>query len=339
MSVKILLDKWENKDGECVASKETFIISDTTQNLVDCIQNHLGGDHFLSFNDYYTNANKLLYDRVFPYIIRNGELIWNASFGTVTVDEFLHTHNISNNGEIIVEVDQYGGGGDLLFGGVVSFLVVAIKYKNFAKWLRKGFVFVDKYFIGEDKRVIDLYDVIDFIQTKIQWEIDELIGTTKCKNREFLEMLLFEAGYHCIDGHYVFDNKIWEDLLNGISDREDPWEVDYILYTYESMASELAIINRCVSAVKYLSDPAAIKCYNDVRHLADKLRYRWPDVICRGTQLKYLRIRKNVKPVDENMQALIQRDVEEASANTQNLIAEYYDSKKVNDGFNPPHAG
>ena len=339
MSITILLDKWENVDGECIASKESFIVSDTTQILVDCIQSHLGGDHFLSFNNYYSNANKLLYDRVFPYIIRNGELIWNVPFSTVTVDEFLLTHSISDDGEIVVEVDQYGGGGDLLFGGVISFLAVAIKYKDFAKWLRKGFVFVDKYFIGEDKRAIDLYDVIDLIQTKIQWEIDELIGTTKCKDREFLEMLLAEAGYHCADGHYVFDQKLWEDILNGLADKEDPWEVDYVLYNYESVASELAIINRCVSAVKYLSDSDAIKCYNEARHLADQLRHRWPDIICRGTQLRYLRIRKNVKSIDEDMQALIQRDVDEVSANAQSLLAEYYDSKRVNEDFNPPHAG
>ena len=181
--------------------------------------------------------------------------------------------------------------------------------------------------------------MIDFIQTKIQWEIDELIGTTKCKDREFIEMLLAEAGYRCDNGKYIFDQKLWEDILNERTDEDDPWEVDYILYNYEGAAAELAIINRCVSAVKYLSDPAATKCYNEVRNLADQLRCRWPNIICRGTQLRYLRIRKNVSSIDESTQALLERDVDNVSLTAQNLLSEYYDSKKVNDDFNPPRAG
>ena len=58
----------------------------------------------IGFSSYYDKNSYILftYDRL-PYIVRNGKFEWLVSYESVTLSEFIHTHNISLNDWITIE--------------------------------------------------------------------------------------------------------------------------------------------------------------------------------------------------------------------------------------------
>lgn len=80
--------------------------------LIDCIQSVVGEDCYISFCNYYSNANLMNFERMFPYIVRDGVVSWFVPFTEVSIRDFRNTHHLGPEEVIHAEIDAFGGAGD-----------------------------------------------------------------------------------------------------------------------------------------------------------------------------------------------------------------------------------
>ena len=325
MGVTIRLHRWG--EGEIMNSTVQFTVNDIELKLVDCIQDYLGGEHYISFVNYYQNANMMIFGRVYPYIIKNGVCYWYVSYHDISIKEFMITHSIPDEGIIDVEIDQFGGGGELSILAIIGWVMAIVDYVEVYETALKCVDFICKHFIGENRQIIDIIDVIDMVQKKAEWKLDELIPLTKCEDTIVLESVLKQAGYRFRDGSFVFDKPYWNDLLNDRIEIENPWKVEPVIEEYQAIAYYLAEINKFITAIKYQKETNSIHYYNTVRFIADQLRKRWSDVICRGRYFQYLKIRKNAEPLDDIKTKKMERDVEDVRGRIEAQLIQFDDEQ------------
>lgn len=340
MSIKISLVIYDNNlEYEAEVTTEKYIVEDLNLNLVGCIQHHLGGDRFLSFSDYYTNSYAMLHQRVLPFIIRNGRYYLYVSYKDVTIMDFMITNNIPDGGTIRVEVDKAGGLGAGTASAILSWILAIGGSVGYFEFYYKGLAFICKHFIGENRQRLDFYDVADMIHRKIVWKLDDLMCDTGWSDMHLVEILLDRSGYRYVNGEFVFDEQYWDDMLEDLYEKNNPWAVEFVYDEYQWLSDSLESINRSISAIKYIGEDDSCKYYNKVRGLADQLRARWPKIICRGRQFCCLRVRKNPALIDEDRLKKLEYDASDVSLRISELVDEYDEMHRPTVDFDPPMVG
>jgi len=340
MSIKISLDIYSNNlEYESTVTTDEFIVEDISLNLVDCIQAHLGGDRFIVFSDYYANGYAMLHQRVFPFVKRNGRYCWYVSYKDVTIMDFMITNNITDGGTIRAEVDKAGGVGAGTASAILSWILAIGGSVGYFEFYYKGLAFICKHFIGENRQHLDFYDVADMIHRKIVWKLDDLMCDTGWSEKPLVEIILDRSGYRYVNGEFVFDEQYWDDMLEDLYEKNNPWAVESVYDEYQWLSDSLESINRSISAIKYIGEDDSCKSYNKVRGLADQLRARWPKIICRGRQFCYLRVRKNPALINEDKLKKLDYDASDVSLRISELLDEYDDMHRPLVDFNPPMVG
>lgn len=337
MNVTIVLEIAVSEWGSFVY--KTIDVEDLDVILVDCIQDYLGGDRFISFNDYYSDSYIMLHKRVFPFIMRDRSYHWYVPYRDATIREFMITNDIPEGGQIKVEVDQYGGYGDGSLLTILEWIRVIGESVGYFTFYYRGLDFICNHFIGENRQMIDFYDIADMLHRKVSWKLKDVMCITEWSDENLVEIILNRAGYRYVDGKFVFDEKCWNNMIEGAIEAEDPWAVDPILVDYETVAACLADINKAITALKYQKEEDANKYYNKARKMADQVKERWPETICRGHQFRYLRIRKKAKPLAEKTLKRLEKDVLKISDRITEIVFEYEENHRQEVDFDPPMVG
>ena len=165
--------------------------------------------HTISFETYYEySSNEMPFEKRLPYLLKDGEYIWNVSYSEANVADFKKTHGIKEKAPIIVMVDNYGGAGDVLSqlmqwvsGMPLSEYVVAgsigcgiNELAQFIKWLINKYETVDK--------IPGYFDFIGLLEKSQEWDVDILCATTGFeKNR--VKTILLSLGFEYNGKTYV----------------------------------------------------------------------------------------------------------------------------------------
>ena len=176
--------------------------------LIDCIQSVVGEDCCISFCNYYSNANLMNFERMFPYIVRDGVVSWFVPFTEVSIRDFRNTHYLGPEEVIHAEIDAFGGAGDdlseiiswvannwdTIYTGA-SLLSSSITIGSFVQK-------VYKFFSNRKHRVPLFIDVKDSIWKQEKWDREELMKRLKIPDSELLDCVLQSAGYERIENTF-----------------------------------------------------------------------------------------------------------------------------------------
>lgn len=82
-----------------------------------------------TFDKYYIDDSCLMINNVFPYMLRDGELLWNVSYSEVTVGDFFETHPECIHSGIEFETGiPAAGGHERIFGkAAVEIIIKALE--------------------------------------------------------------------------------------------------------------------------------------------------------------------------------------------------------------------
>lgn len=105
---------------------KAFFEYEKNSNLLDVL--HPAG-MVSTFDKYYIDDSCLMINNVFPYMLRDGELLWNVSYSEVTVGDFFETHPECIHSGIEFETGiPAAGGHERIFGkAAVEIIIKALE--------------------------------------------------------------------------------------------------------------------------------------------------------------------------------------------------------------------
>lgn len=202
----------------------TLSREDFGKNLYDYCKHIASDAHFVSFENHYGKSDLMTLGEMYPYIYRDGHIIWNVPYAEVTVGDFVNTFpEVWENG-IVVYLNNVGSAGDLfdfLEQGWIWFIntanevaaymdgAPAIKLIDWAgrvKFVYDVYQFFKKSFGQLRKNKPRVSEFRQFLEMKREWNIDELCEMLNIE-KELAVLSLTKLGFVTEDGIcYVLDN-------------------------------------------------------------------------------------------------------------------------------------
>ena len=261
--------------------------------LIDCIRSVVGGNCCISFCKYYSNADLMNYERMFPFIAKDGIISWHVPFEEVSIRDFRNTHHLDPEEGIHAEIDNFGGtGGDLseiiswivdnwdtIYTGV-SLLSSSITIGDFVQRIYK-------YFANRKHRVPHFVDVQDSIWKQEKWDSEELMKRLKVPDSELLDCILQSSGYERIES-------IYRKKTDCDDFKRTRYNMDYIWgkSTCNELGSELSSniqeLNMMLTDLKFRSENLNLDIFPKVEVHINNLLTKWDTCLSQGRNLCFI---------------------------------------------------
>lgn len=200
---------------------------DKNMNFIKMLHENIKESGMFTFNRYYENGLQYNINELFPYIFSNGIIRWNVRYNEVTLDEFINTHEIDVDNDIIyVETGMPAAGGPGLINPaeaweifinqiwpvvstISTVISIADQADTFVKYIRQ------KILAMKNKPYPDTFTYATL--RKNQWNISEFAEEFQM-NEENTKLYLKAMGYEWDRKKmlYVIDDESKKERLNLI---------------------------------------------------------------------------------------------------------------------------
>ena len=261
--------------------------------LIDCIQSVVGEDCCISFCNYYSNADMMNFERMFPYIVRVGVVSWFVPFKEVSIKDFRNTHHLESEEVIHAEIDAFGGAGDDL-SEIISWIVdnwdtICASASMLSSSITiGGFIQkVYKFFSNRKHRIPNFMDVKDSIWKQEKWDSEELMKRLKIPDSELLNCILYSAGYERIGN--TFRKKTDCDNF-----KRTRYNVDHIWgkSACNELGSEISLriqeLNIMLTDLKFRSENLDLNIFSKVEGIINTLLAKWDSYLSPGENLCFI---------------------------------------------------
>ena len=184
------------------------IVNSFKDNFIETCYKAMDFGTVITFNRYYENSAIMFEGNMFPYILREGKYIWNVRYDEVSVDEFLNTHQLSRDEEIIIEIDNVGGAGELFQSLYQEWISILPILKDTLEWVGSVWTVyeivrhVRKSFGKKKKDKPKALEFYKFIVKRNRWNLQDLIKQLDA-DEELVKIFLMAAGYEEVRGIFT----------------------------------------------------------------------------------------------------------------------------------------
>lgn len=228
----------------CLENKAALLTTlsqeDFEENLYEYCMRAAPDAGFVSFEKDYGKSELMALGKMYPYIYRNGHIIWNVPYEEVTIGDFINTFPEVREYGIEVYLNNVGGAGELfefLEQGWVFFINTAqdliafmedshitgvLDWMGRAKLVYDVFQFFRKSFGKQQSGKPRVSEFQQFLQKKNEWNIDELCEILEIE-KELAVLSLKRLGFVTEDGVlYILDESRHQMITQ--------YETDYYAY-------------------------------------------------------------------------------------------------------------
>lgn len=290
MHIKLVLDQ-SFSAGKITSC--TVPIESEEDILIDCIRSVVGENCCISFCNYYSNANLMNFERMFPFIIKDGVANWYVPFDKVSIGDFRKTHHLGPEDAIHAEIEAYGGAGDD-FSEIISWIVdnwetinngidmlsSSIKIGNFVQKIYK-------YFSNGKHRIPLFRDVEESIWEQNKWDSNELMKQLKVPDLEFLDYILHSAGYERIENTY-------HKKSDDVDSQETNYEIDCIWgksacnSLISVLTQRIQELNILLTDIKFRVENLDLDIFDKMEDYINELIVKWEPYLNTGENLCFI---------------------------------------------------
>ena len=185
-----------------------------------------------TFDRYYGSSEMMTLGKRFPYIVRDGHVLWNVPYEEVTVREFYDTHGLDRSDEVTLEIDNIGSAGELfetLYQAWIAFLPVLEEALDWGGRILTAWelICLVKRSFGKRKEGKPQPEQLSkYLLKRETWDLQELCRTLDA-DPELIGNFLTAMGYEDRAGIYVRDPKKAERVKKLLSTPPQALEDDH----------------------------------------------------------------------------------------------------------------
>lgn len=302
MNITFYLDAKMNHN---MIETKTVEVDSLDTNLVDLINSISTINHsHVSFGTYYSDTKLMNYRKRFPYIIKDGEYMWNVPFNEVSIKDFINTTGVSIDQTIQVQIDKVGGyGDDSSFIAIVTWIQMMWSlYGNdiqtiafFADIFEKAVKIVKHFYKG--KSLPEAKNVKEAVLKRKKWKKDD-IKKALGFDSESLDLIMSGCGYKKDTDYYILDkdnHEIENDYL-----KIDCWKVKKRNDKYREISFWTHELNEALTCLKIQSEALNLECYNEIRKKTENFMKKTNNSLIKGEGLCTLDIDYNVLAFEQD---------------------------------------
>lgn len=185
-----------------------------------------------TFDRYYGSSEMMTLGKRFPYIVRDGRVLWNVPYDEVTVREFYDTHGLDRSDKVTLEIDNIGSAGELfetLYQAWIAFLPVLEETLDWGGRLLTAWeliCLVKRSFGKRNEGKPQPEQLSKYLLKREIWDLQELCRTLDA-DPELIGNFLTAMGYEDRAGIYVRDPKKAERVQKLLSTPPQALEDDH----------------------------------------------------------------------------------------------------------------